>query len=94
MISFDTVITYSQISIFNSNLDEPFNDWNDDQVRQGFSWRPESVSFKTLSNDAVVHVTFEKVSQFSPSAESERTISVPFSCNEVGEIEVAGITDS
>lgn len=94
MISFDIPVTYSQIAIFNSNLENPFNDWNDDQVNQGFSWRNESVSFKTLVNDAVLRVEFDKVDRFTPAEGSERIISVPFKCNDEGEIEVASITDA
>lgn len=41
-------VSYSQISVFNSELENPFNDWTDQHALQGFSWREESVSFKTL----------------------------------------------
>jgi hypothetical protein len=94
MISFDIPITYSQIAVFNSNLENPFNDWSDDQVSQGFSWREGSVSFKTLINDAIVRVEFDVVGKFVPSVGSLRTISVPFKCNQSGEIEIATITDA
>ena len=39
-------IDYSQLCVFNSDIENPYNDWTDDHVRQGFSWRNgESVSF-------------------------------------------------
>ena len=41
-------VSYSQIAVFNSELENPFNDWTDQHVLQGFSWREESGSFKTL----------------------------------------------
>jgi hypothetical protein len=94
MTSFDIAITYSQISIFNSNLENPFNDWEDEQVAQGFSWREQSVSFKTLTSDEVVRVELNVVEQFRPSEKSLRTISVPFTCNQNGAIEISSITDS
>ena len=93
-MSFNTVVTYSQIAIFNSNLETPFNDWNDGQVNQGFSWCDESISFKTLVSDESVRVEFQNVDNLSPRTDSVRTITVPFICNAGGEIEIATITDS
>lgn len=93
MTSFDLAITYSQIAVFNSDMDEPFNDWTDDLVNQGFSWRDGSVSFKTIASDSKVRVEFEVASEFMPAKGSDRAISVPFECPH-GEIEIASITDS
>lgn len=93
MPSFDLNIIYSQISVFNSNLDEPFNDWSKAHVRQGFSWRERSVSFKTIETDGVVHVDFVVKEQFVLDPNSIRTISVPFQCIG-GEIEIAAIAES
>jgi hypothetical protein len=41
-------ILYRQIAVFRSRLEHPFNDWTPRHVKQGFSWRPGSVSFATL----------------------------------------------
>ena len=92
MASFDLIISYNQIAVFNSDLENPFNDWSDAQVDQGFSWRSESVSFKTLLDGVVAHVEFLVCKEFSAFPTSIRAISVPFSCNSYGEIEVATIT--
>ena len=94
MDMFKATVTFSQIAVFNSNLDEPFNDWNEDHFNQGFAWRQESVSFKTLSNDEVMEVEFVQPASFALRTDSVRAITVPFLCNQYGEIEVATITNS
>lgn len=43
-------VDYNQVAVFSSGLANPFNDWEERHVGQGFSWRPESVSFRTLEN--------------------------------------------
>jgi len=94
MISGRLLVTYSQIAIFNSDLDIPFNDWSDVQVKQGFSWREEAVSFRTLIDGAYTQVEVDSVMEFIPSPNSVRSISVPFLCNQSDGIEVATITSS
>jgi hypothetical protein len=32
-------ILYSQLAIFSADLAQPYNDWNERHVAQGFSWR-------------------------------------------------------
>ena len=87
-------VTYSQIAVFNSDLQNPFNDWSEMQVNQGFSWRDQSVSFKTLLNDVSTSVEFNVVKKFQPLPNSIRIISVPFLCCGSGDLEVATITDA
>lgn len=41
-------VSYSQLGVFVAGPLKPFNDWTDKHVAQGFAWRPESVSFRTL----------------------------------------------
>ena len=40
-------VSYGQVGVFWAILAKPFNDWSEAHVRQGFAWRPGSVSFKT-----------------------------------------------
>ncbi|MBV9508922.1 MAG: hypothetical protein JO303_01415 [Caulobacteraceae bacterium] len=87
-------VTYAQVAVFNSNLQNPFNDWNDAQVNQGFSWREQSVSFRTLLNDVSTRVEVDMVEELTPLPNSIRVISVPFRCGEAGRVEVATITDT
>ena len=40
-------IEYRQICVFNSKLKNPYNDWSEKSVNQGFAYRKGSVSFDT-----------------------------------------------
>jgi hypothetical protein len=48
MAIFQVFVGYSQLSVFDPSLSEPFNNWTPGHVVQGFAWRPGSASFKTL----------------------------------------------
>jgi competence protein J (ComJ) len=92
-ISFPLEVSYSQIVVFDSSLEKPFNDWTDEHVQQGFAWRPGSVSFGALEGDgsyAIELVT--EVAEVLPQA--ERVIQVPFEVSPGGSIEIASIPDS
>lgn len=87
-------ITYSQLAVFNSDLENPFNDWNASHVRQGFSWRPGSVSFRTLFETGMlqVRVVFDADAQ-SLKYQPKRGIRVPFEVTASGLVEIASISD-
>lgn len=67
--------------------------WTAEHVRQGFAWRPGSVSFRTLEEageiDIAVSLT-HAVDELGSTA--ARIIDVPFTVPESGDIEVACIT--
>lgn len=86
-------VSYSQIAVFNGGVDDPFSVWTDQHVAQGFAWRPESVSFKTLIDAGPTSVEVV-VADHMPSPSGLRAIAVPFECSEEGEVEVASISDS
>ena len=87
-------VSYSQISVFDPSLPNPFNDWSPQHVAQGFSWRPQSVSFRTLAeagrHDVEILVTDDEVALL---ASAERAIEVPFCLARGRLIEVASISD-
>ena len=88
-------VTYCQIAIFSSALKQPFNDWTDRHVAQGFAWRPGSVSFRTLVEAGPHSVEIAVVEHASAvSADAVRAIEVPFEVPADGAIEVASISDS
>ena len=89
MFSID--VSYSQISVFNSLLDNPFNNWTPQHVAQGFSWRPGSVSFKTLIDSGPICVEV-RMAEALPMPTGTRAISVPFVCPLGGTVEVSSIT--
>jgi len=88
-------VSYSQIAVFASELKEPFNNWTQRHVAQGFAWRPGSVSFGTLVEAGVHSVDIDIVDHAEPvSAEAVRVIEVPFEVPPNGAIEVGSISES
>jgi len=88
-------ISYSQVSVFAAGLVNPFNDWTDQHVAQGFSWRPESVSFLTLDDAGTLVVDVERGTAFDTAGSpAPRIIRVPFTVPESGRVEVASISSS
>jgi hypothetical protein len=85
-------ILYSQIAVFQADLENPFNDWSTDHVLQGFAWRPQSVSFKTLEEDGDLRVVIEIKEAFDKTNEKTlRAIRVPFTAK--GTTEIASISE-
>lgn len=85
-------VSYSQIAVFVADIAEPFNDWTELHVDQGFSWRPETVSFKTLK-DGETEVRVKFSNQFELDQATVRAIQVPFSVPSLGNLEIASISD-
>lgn len=90
-LQFDIFVSYSQLAVFWPSLDEPFNAWSDKQVRDGYSWAPQSVSFKTPIESGVCTVEVVDVRGQRPRVAS--SIEVPFDVPKDGKIEVASISD-
>ncbi|MCC6553654.1 MAG: hypothetical protein IT372_11625 [Polyangiaceae bacterium] len=91
MDAFTIDVTYSQVSVFGTRLDRPFNDWTDEHVKQGFSWRPGSVSFATLDDGGPLRVRVSSAPFETSSSRASRVIQVPFEVPEYGEVDVASI---
>lgn len=95
MSNFVLEVSYGQLALFDSRLPQPFNDWSDAHVRQGFSWRNGSVSFATLEANGTIEVNVGGPAR--PSAElaaPERSIRVPFTVPVHGELELATVSGS
>jgi hypothetical protein len=90
---FRIYISYSQIAICRSGLKSPFNNWTQAHVDQGFAWRPESVSFKTLNETGVAEISVAIKDQISLRADAVRAIQVPFAIPMDGKLEIASITE-
>lgn len=94
MTTFSLEVSYAQIAVFDSTLANPFNDWTDEHVRQGFSWRPGSVSFATFDTVGRALVRVERTNPVSEEIMvADRVIVVPFTVPPHGRLEVATITD-
>lgn len=75
--SFTLLVSYYQISVFDGSMERPFNDWHPEHNRQGFAWRPGSVTFATLaSHEAAIQVVV--CEQFFIRTDAVRVIRVPF----------------
>jgi Competence protein J (ComJ) len=88
-------VSYGQLAIFVSTLTQPFNDWTDRHVAQGFAWRPGSVSFRTLveAGQHLVEIMFTNhVGAIHPNA--ARVIDVPFDIPSDGAIEIGSISET
>jgi hypothetical protein len=94
MPSFDLEIAYTQIAVFDVTLTNPFNDWTDSHVAQGFSWRPGSVSFGTLENGGQACIDVFLSQFLNKNSEAERIIAVPFTVPCHGAIAIASIVSS
>jgi len=91
---FKIYISYSQLCVFVSSLDQPFNDWSDRNFSQGFSWRPGSVSFRALE-DAGNHDIHLYINEQISKVDTKciRAFQVPFEASD-NEIEIGSISSS
>lgn len=92
---FMLMVTYGQISAFRDDLPQPFNDWRQEHVDQGFAWRDGSASFRTLSESGQ-HMVEISASIEEPELGSDvvRSIKVPFEVRSGSGVEIASISES
>ncbi|WP_257958653.1 competence protein ComJ [Bacillus sp. V3-13] len=76
-------MSYSQITVFNEGLENPFSDWTDAHLDQGFVWRQGSVSFGALS-DFHCEVEVALGGKAAASDQAVRSIAVPFTVGNNG----------
>ncbi len=88
---FNLDISYSQLVVFQKGIENPFNDWEDIHIEQGFAWRPGAVSFGSLLGDERCQINVSAKLQVKIVDNSIRTIVVPFEVTEGG-IEIASVT--
>mgnify|MGYP003353654771 CR=1 FL=1 len=48
--AFELTVSYSQVAVFIDGVASPFSLWVPEHVHQGFAWRPDSASFRTLAD--------------------------------------------
>ncbi|MBI5723219.1 MAG: competence protein [Planctomycetes bacterium] len=87
-------ILYAQIAVFEAGLQNPFNDWTEKHVRQGFSWRPGSVSFRTIEETGKLDVLLTRKPFALTGRNAIRAIRVPFTVANSGKIDIASITEA
>lgn len=86
-------VSYRQVAVFQAALPNPFNNWTDGHVAQGFAWRPGSVSFATLEESGVIDAEVARAAPTGTDLSATRSIAVPFEVDESGAVEVASIGD-
>lgn len=82
-------IEYRQICVFNSKLKNPYNDWSEKSVNQGFAYRKGSVSFDTEHDGCFDLYLNEKINNTN---EIIREFELPFSAK--NEIEIGSIINT
>lgn len=88
-------VDYGQLAVFVASLAQPFNDWTDRHVDQGFAWRPGSVSFRTLETAGSHRVEVSCVENLAePDAEAVRVIDVPFEVPQDGAVEIGSVAST
>lgn len=84
-------VSYGQLCVFDPTLDKPFNDWTEEHIRQGFAYRPGSVSFATEQDGEVV-VAIRRADRPPSFQKANVAIVVPFDVGEHGRVEVGSIS--
>lgn len=88
-------VSFGQLAVFTSSLKQPFNDWTDQHVSQGFAWRLGSVSFRTMveaGRHCIEIDVANHVSDVHPDA--VRVVEVPFEVPADGAVEVGSISET
>ncbi|MDC7789669.1 competence protein ComJ [Rhodoplanes sp. TEM] len=93
--SFELEVSYGQIAVICRGLTQPFNDWTERHVAQGFAWRPGSVSFRTLEEFGAHTIEVLVPNRADPiDGTVARAIEVPFEIPENGAVDIASIADA
>jgi Competence protein J (ComJ) len=86
------VYSYSQLQVFDSDIDRPGFHWTEEHVEQGFARQSRNVSFATLSSYGTADVAVF-VAAYEERGEYERVIAVPFELKS-GKLEFGGPEES
>ncbi|MOA00254.1 DNA-entry nuclease inhibitor [compost metagenome] len=79
----ELLISYSQLAIYNSEVESPYSNWSDSHINQGFAWREGAVSFSTL-DDAMCEVSVSLERDIAADDRCIRAIVVPFRVSRLG----------
>lgn len=90
--SFNLGLLYTLFYVHNYGLEYPFNDLDDQHIAQGFSWRPESVSFESLNSSPYLAVEVHLEDEIRLEDDTVRAILVPFSVTSSKGIVITDVT--
>lgn len=86
--SFTLDLRHGQLDLFDPALEQPFNSWQLEHVMQGFAWRAESVSFRTLgSGETAIEIGVAE--RWAVRPDTRRAVLVPFRVGPSGAVRVA-----
>ena len=84
-------IFYHQLVVFDESTAPVANDWREQHVAQGFTWRPGTVSFATLGDLGDLRVEVHIVDDIDVLPDAVRAIVVPFAVSPPGRV---GLSDT
>mgnify|MGYP003387854617 CR=1 FL=1 len=88
-------VSFGQLCVFQSTLKDPFSEWTDEHVAQGFAWRPGSASFRSVVDAGEHRVDISVVNHLEKIGDDVvRAIEVPFEVSEDGAVEIGSIADT
>jgi Competence protein J (ComJ) len=94
-ISINFTVSHSQFAVFVSGLMNPFNDWTNKHVAQGFAWRKGSVSFRSIVEAGRHSIEINVVNRAGTvKTDAVRVIEVPFEVPADGAIEIGSIVET
>ena len=87
-------IFYHQLIVFDESAAPVPNDWREQHVAQGFSWRPGTVSFATLGDFGDLRVEVRVADDLDVLPEAVRAIVVPFAVLPPGRVGLSDTVDN
>lgn len=89
----DVYVSYSQVCVFDSSLESPFNDWTDADVAKYSSAREHSISFRTEQESGRYSIEVADEERLDSYGNLIRCIECQLTISRNGMIEVASISD-
>jgi len=86
-------IFYHQLIVFDESTAPVPNDWREQHVAQGFSWRPGTVSFATLGDFGDLRVEVRVADNLDVLPEAVRAVVVPFAVLPPGRVGLSDTVD-
>jgi hypothetical protein len=88
-------LSYGQLTVFARSLKQPFNDWTDQHVSQGFAWRPGSVSFRSMIEAGRHSIEIDVVNHASAvHPDAVRAVEVSFEIPADGAVDIGSIAET
>jgi hypothetical protein len=88
---YNLAIFYHQLIVFDESTAPVPNDWREQHIAQGFTWRLGTVSFATLKDFGDLRVEVQVADDLAVLAEAVRAIVVPFAVSSPGRV---GLSDT